>query len=55
MIGNHAADVRVKVPNLLYTSILRVLVGGGLFSKVAESSGSVTTHKMLVLFLARGW
>ena len=42
MIGNYAVHIRVKVPNLLISSNLRELVGGGLCSKGAERPGKVT-------------
>ena len=42
MIGIHTVHIRVKVPNLLFASNLRELVGGGLSSKGAERSGKVT-------------
>ena len=45
MIGNHTVHIRVKVPNLLISSNLRELVGGGLCSKGAERPGKVTIEK----------
>ena len=45
MIGNHTVHIRVEVPNLLISSNLRELVGGGLCSKGAERPGKVTIEK----------
>ena len=42
VIGIHTVHIRVKVPNLLISSNLRELVGGGLCSKGAERPGKVT-------------
>ena len=46
VIGIHTVRIRVKVPNLLISSNLRELVGGGLCSKGAERPGKVTIEKL---------
>ena len=45
MIGNHTVHIRVEVPNLLISSNLRELVGGGLCSEGAVRPGKVTIEK----------